>query len=344
MKIPPQQLQQHLAKQLLPLYLIYGDEPLQCGEASDRVRVSAKAAGFAAREILDVDSSFLWEKFSQVSNSLSLFAEKRIIDLRMMSTSSGKTGGKLLLQYAQNPPDDTILLISCGKLPASAQKSTWFQAFEKTGLVVQVWPLIGPQFLRWLDSRSKARGMQIDQAGITLLATRMEGNMLAAAQEIEKLYVLYGAQRIDAECILEAVGDSARFDVFALVDSTLLGDPRRAYQILASLRREGVALPVVLWALMREIRVLAQISFAVERGSPLEVALRNRKVWEKRKPLLRRAVSRCNAQHFRMMLQFGAKVDRMIKGREIGDAWDGLLSLCMGVVGVESPRSNAVTC
>lgn len=341
MKVSPQQLQQHLVKQLLPIYLIYGNEPLQRGEASDRVRASAKSAGFAAREVLDVDSGFLWEKFSQASNSLSLFAEKRIIDLRILLTSPGKSGGKLLLQYTQNPPDDTILLISCGKLPGSVQKTAWFQALEKIGLIVQVWPLIGPQFLRWLASRSKARGMRIDQAGIKLLSTRVEGNMLAAAQEIDKLFVLYGAEQIGAERILEAVGDSARFDVFALVDSALQGDAVRVYQILASLRREGVALPVVLWALTREIRALAQISYAVERGKPLEVALRNRKIWEKRKPLLKRALSRCKTQNLRSMLQSGAKLDRMIKGQETGDAWNSVLSLCMGLVGVESPRLNA---
>ncbi len=341
MKIPPQQLPQHLAKQILPLYLVYGDEPLQRGEATDWVRAAAKSAGFAAREVLDVDSGFLWEKFSQAADSLSLFAEKRIIDLRMLSTSPGKSGGKLLAQYAQNPPDDTILLVSCGKLPGSVQKSAWFQALEKIGVVVQVWPLIGPQFLRWLASRSEAHGMQIDQAGIKLLATRVEGNMLAAAQEIDKLFVLYGAGQIDAERILETVADSARFDVFALVDSALQGDAGRVYQILASLRREGVALPVILWALTREIRVLAQICYAVERGNPLEVALRNRKVWEKRKPLLKRALSRCNTQDLRAMLQSGARLDRMIKGRETGDAWDGILSLCMGLVGVEPPRLNA---
>ena len=197
MKLSLDRLQQNLSKQLFPVYLVYGDEPLQRGEAADAIRLTAKSNGYSNREVFDVESGFQWERFVQSSDSLPLFAEKRLLDLRILSSSPGKQGAKVLQNYAQRPAEDLVIMISCGKLTASVQKSAWFRAIDSIGLVVQVWPLTGVRLLNWVDRRAKTKGMQINRAGLILLTDRVEGNMLAAAQEIDKLFVLNGVGEIN---------------------------------------------------------------------------------------------------------------------------------------------------
>ena len=336
MKLSLDRLQQNLSKRLFPVYLVYGDETLQRGEAADAIRFTAKSNGYSNREVFDAESGFQWERFIQSCDSLPLFAEKRLLDLRILSASPGKQGARVLQKYALMPAEDLVIIISCGKLTASVQKSAWFTAIDSIGIVVQVWPLTGARLLKWIDARAKKKGMQINRAGLDVLADRVEGNMLAAAQEIDKLFVLNGVGEINENHILNSVADCARYDVFALVDSALSGDAKRVYKILASIQREGVAFPVILWALTREIRLLHQVDFEVQKGHSIETVLRNKKVWENRKALLRSALSRCNNDNLNQLLQLGARLDRVIKGRESGDTWEMMLALCMGLAGVES--------
>lgn len=342
MKLSVDRLNQNLGRQLFPIYLVHGDEPLQRGEAVDAVRMAAKNAGYSEREVFDVESGFQWDNFTQSCDSLPLFAEKRILDLKVLSGSVGKAGGKALLNYAQRPAEDIVLLINSGKLSASAQKSAWFKAIDKVGVTIQVWPLTGARLLQWVGARSKAKGLAISREGLTVLTERVEGNMLAAAQEIDKLFMVNGAGKIDEDRIYNSVADSARFDVFALVDGALRGDAKRAYRILESIQREGVALPIILWALIREIRLLHQIDFEAQHGGNVERILRDKKVWEKRKPLLRGALKRNDHNKLKNLLRFGARLDRVIKGRESGDAWEMMLFLCMSLAGVESIEMDRI--
>jgi len=333
LRLRPEQLAGSLKNKLSAIYLLSGDEPLQIGEAADQVRAAAKNAGYLERELFQVDSGFDWDSFRQAADSLSLFSEQRLIDLRMPSGKPGREGSKALQDYCANPPVDTILLISTGKLAASAQKSVWYKALEKLATVIQVWPLEGGVLIHWLQKRMASRGLQCDQAGLRLLAERVEGNLLAAAQEIDKLYVLHGEGKIDSDMILDAVANSARFNVFTLTDAVLAGKVKRVGTIMSGLRQEAVAPPVILWALAREARILYQLAWLKERKQPLEPVYRKERVWDQRKTLLGQAAQRLTTEALQSVIKQGARADRMIKGQERGDAWDELMQMAVALSG-----------
>jgi len=298
-------------------------------EAADEIRAAAKEAGFIVREVLSVESDFEWNTLRQEAGSASIFAEKKIIDLRLPSGKPGTQGAKALIDYCELFPADTLLLISAGKLPGSAQKSRWFQALEKTGVVIQVWPLQGSELLQWLQRRSRKKNMQIDGQALKLLASRVEGNLLAAAQEIEKLYILHGSKAISRQDVESLVADSARFDVFKLVDSLLSGRSNRAIRILYGLKAEGVAPPVVLWALSREARTLFNIKTELNRGERQNSVFGRFQVWEKRKQMVTAALNRLQLKDIEEIVLLCAKTDRQIKGRLQGDCWESLFSIAL---------------
>lgn len=329
MRLKPEQLKGALKKALSPVYFISGDEPLQLGEAADAIRLSAKNAGYAAREIYSVEAGFEWNELTESADSYSIFADKKLIDLRMPSAKPGIEGAKVLTQYCQHLPEDTLLLITAPKLEKSALKSKWFQAIEQAGITVQVWSLEGMDLLQWLLRRSQKRGLQIEQDGIKALASRVEGNLLAASQEIEKLYILHGTAKLPVQAIEEAVAENSRFDVFKLTDCILSGRANRASKILNGLKAEDSPAPVVLWALAREIRLLINIKTAINQGQNKETIFKNMRVWDKRKPLINAALSRVEMKNFQYALVLSSKADRQIKGQETGDCWETLLTICL---------------
>lgn len=316
-------------KQLAPVYFVTGDEPLQQGEVADAIRLAAKNAGYLTREVLSVETGFQWGELALVADSLSLFADKKIIDLRLPSGKPGTEGAKALINYCQRLPEDTLLLITAPKVTGATLKAKWCQALDQAGVIVQVWPLDGAALIQWLQRRTQNRGLQIAPDGIRLLASRIEGNLLAAAQEIEKLYILYGDATISKQSVEQAVADSARFDVFKLTDCVLAGRMSRAIKILNGLKAEGIAAPVVLWALARETRMLINIKIAINQGQNKELVFKNNRLWDKRKQLVNAILSRMNLQKLQEILLQCAKADRQIKGQEQGDCWETLLSLCM---------------
>jgi DNA polymerase-3 subunit delta len=334
MRLSPRQLQGALDKQLAPVYLLSGDEPLQLGEAADAVRGAARNAGYDSREVFSEDTGIAWRELSGSAASLSIFAEKKILELRIPSVKFGNEGAQALTDYCAHPPDDTLLLLVCGKLASSSLKTRWLQALDKTGVIVQVWPPEGRDLLAWLQQRAEQRGLRIDAEGLKILAARVEGNLLAAAQEIEKLYVLYGAGTLSAKALLDAVADSSRYDVFGFGDALLAGKPARMVKILDSLQAEGVAAPVVLWSVTREARLLLALKALVKQGQSQDAAFNQLKIWEKRKPLLLAALQRLSGVALHRVLLLSATVDRQVKGEQRGDPWDTLLSICMAFAGV----------
>lgn len=329
MRVKPEQLSAALQKGLMPVYFMSGDEPLQLGEMADAVRQAAKKAGFESREIISVDTGFEWNRLAFAADSLSLFADKKIIDLRLPSGTPGTEGAKALTAYCERLPDDTVLLITAGKMASSALKSRWLEALDKAGVVIQVWPLEGQDLIRWLQQRMQQRGLSAETDGLRILASRIEGNLLAAAQEIEKLYVLYGAGNLKNQQILDVVADSSRYDVFKLMDSVLSANVNRILKILSGLRAEGIAAPVVLWALTREARTLIKIKLALSQGQNRDVVFKNNQIWDKRKPLVSNALNRLGDNDLNGILVLSAKADRQIKGQEQGDAWETLLTICL---------------
>jgi DNA polymerase III subunit delta len=336
MKLRFEQLAGHLQKGLQPIYLLSGDEPLQLMEASDALRRHARESGYSEREVMHVESGFDWNSLLAASSSMSLFAEQRLIELRLPTGKPGREGGAALAEYAANPPPDTLLLIISGKIERQSQNSKWYKALDSAGAIMTLWP-IEPQALPgWVGQRMRSRGMQPTPEAAQLLAERVEGNMLAAAQEVEKLLLLYGESEISADQVEEGVADSARYDVFELVDTILLGDVPRTTRVMQGLRGEGVEPILVLWALLREIRAMVQMAAEMARGLGAEQAMAGQRVWEKRKPPVRAGLQRHNLNRWQLLLRRAGRIDRMIKGVEAGNPWDELLQLALLMAGVRT--------
>ena len=329
MRLKADQLEAALSHQLAPVYFITGDEPLQLGEAADAVRAAARHAGFAVREVITIESGHEWPQLSAEADALSIFADKKLIDLRLPSGKPGQEGSKTLQAYCQNLPDDTLLLMTAGKLESSALKSQWLQSLDEKGVIVQVWPLQGPELLAWLQRRAERKGMHLSNDAAKSLAARIEGNLLAAAQEIEKLFILHGGTRIEKAMIEDEVADSARFDVFKLSDALLAGKLNRSIKILQGLEAEATAAPIVLWSLSREIRTLYTLKSELKQNAHQDAVLKKFQIWDKRKLLVLDALRRLDDNHLQNLLSQCADIDRQIKGQASGDAWESLLRLCV---------------
>lgn len=336
MRLRSDQLSAHLQKNLAPIYFLTGDEPLQMGESADLIRASAKQRGHYEREVLEQGPGFDWSHLNGLADSLSLFGDRRILDLRLTSPKVGNEGAKALLEYARNPPTDTLLLITVPKLERSQLNTKWVKALEQSGVLVQIWPIEGERLAPWVEQRLRRCGLIPEPGVVEILVQRVEGNLLAAAQEIEKLLLLQGPGVISVDRLLETVADSARFDVFGLMDSLLTGDAARGIRILSGLKGEGVAEAVVLWALSREIRTMAMLAFEVAQGASAERAMTSARIWEKRKPLMRRGL-RLPLAHWQALLLNCNQVDRAVKGLDPTDPWRLLQDLALGIAGVAHP-------
>jgi len=335
MRLRTDQLDDHLAKGLAPVYLLTGDEPLQLGEAAGAVRHCARENGYSGRDIIDAGKNFDWNELTAEANSLSLFSERRVIDLRLATSAIGRNGGKAICEYAERPPADTLLLITCPKLDRSQQNSKWAKMLDKIGVILQIWPVDEQRLQPWIERRMRQHGLIPEPNVVAMLADRVEGNLLAAAQEIDKLLLLNGAGIITAEKLIEAVADSARFDVFGLVDNALLGKPDRATRMLAGLRAEAVPPTIVLWALAREIRQLAAMAFAMEKGQSADQVMASHRVWNQRKAVVRQGLTRLRCRRWQQLLAACARGDRTIKGQEKGDPWEILLNIAITMAGVK---------
>lgn len=333
MQLKPEQLEAHLQQTLLPVYCISGDEPLRVLEAADAVRAAARARGYTEREVLTVQAGFDWNSLLTEAGNLSLFAERRIIDLRLPSGKPGDAGAAALREFAARPPEDTLLLVTAGKLDPAARKSKWVQALEQAGALVLVWPLAPQELNAWVRARMRRRGLQPDDEAVQLLAERVEGNLLACVQEIDKLYLLRGAGPVDAAAVTGLVADHARFDVYTLVDAALAGNAARSVRVLNGLQAEGVAPPVVLWALARELRQLAAMAAELRQGQAPGGVLARYRVWNNRRDLVGRALQRLPAAACARLLRQCAAVDRVCKGRAAGNPWDELLQLILQLAG-----------
>jgi DNA polymerase-3 subunit delta len=334
MKLRLDQLSGHLQQGLRPIYLLSGDEPLQLGEAADAIRAQARQQGFSERQVMHVEAGFDWNSLAGASATLSLFSEQRLLDLRLPGGKPGREGGAALSDYAANPAPDTVLLISSGKLDKSAANSKWFKALDKAGVTLQVWPIDATELPRWVQQRMRARGLKASPEAAQLLAERVEGNLLAAAQEVEKLHLLYGETAIDAEMVEQGVADSARYDIFELVDTALLGNAERVARVLEGLRGEGVEPILILWALAREIRVMEEMSYEIEHGASVDAVMKSRWVWQKRQLAVRAGLKRHNQRRWSQLLRRAVRIDRMVKGAEQGNPRDELVQLALLMAGV----------
>ncbi|GGO78677.1 DNA polymerase III subunit delta [Marinobacterium nitratireducens] len=337
MKLKPEQLAGRLKQGIAPGYLVTGDEPLLCEESVDTLRKAFQQQGFTEREVLHVDGSFKWEYLLECASALSLFAERKIIELRLGSQKLQKNASEILQQYLANPAPDNVLLIIADKLDGSAKKSAWFKALDKTGVIVEIWPVEPSQLPGWIRQRAAAMGLSLDESAVELLSERVEGNLLAARQEMSKLQLLYPDMTLGADEVMDAVSDSSRFDIFALTDAALDGQPQRCTRIIQVLRQEGTEAPVLLWALAREIRTLYAVQAGLSQGLPFDTLCQQQRIFGKRKQLVRNCAKRTSRASLEEMLQACAEVDRMIKGAAAGDPWVPLTGIVLHLSGHPLP-------
>ncbi|AOV17551.1 DNA polymerase III subunit delta [Acidihalobacter aeolianus] len=329
MALKPAQLDAELKGGLKPAYLISGDEPLQIMEAADHIRAVAREQGYAERVVLTVETGFDWPALAAEAASTSLFAERRLLELRLGTAKPGKAGGAVLTDYLKDPPPDTVLLIQSARLDKAAGASAWVKALERVGCWIAVWPLTPAEMRGWLQRRLQAQGVTADDAAVALLLERTEGNLLAAAQEIAKLALLFPDGRLGENEVLEAVTGSARYDVNDLAEAVRAGAGGRVAQILDGLRAEGVEPTLVAWALAREARLLARLA----SGAPADALWRGIPP-QRRKPV-ERAAERWRGGRAGLLVVLAARADRVVKGQSTGDPWDELLQLAF-VLGGQS--------
>ena len=270
MKIAARDLAGTLARGLAPIYLVTGDEPLLVAEAAADIRATARRAGFDGHEL------------EASADTLSLFASRRVLELRLASPRPGDTGGKTLERLAGADDPDRLTLVVTGKLDAAASRSRWVKAIESSGVVVQVWPVERAQLPAWIERRAAALGLTLSRGATELLADRVEGHLLAADQELRKLALIAPDSRVDEATVLESVENNARFDVFRLVDALLAGNARRVFSILDGLAVEGVEPVLLSWAICRELTLLSRLHAMRRRGMRVDAAFTKLGVWQRR--------------------------------------------------------------
>ena len=340
MQLRAEALDAHLSTSLAPLYVISSDEHLLALEAADRIRASARAAGFSEREVLVAERYFKWGELQAVNQSMSLFGDRKLIELRIPGGKPGKDGGQALQDYAavcaqSNQAQDTLTLITLPKLDRATQKSAWVTALQQAGVFIDI-PLVErAQLSGWIGQRLAAQGQSAERTALDFMVERVEGNLLAAHQEIRKLALLYPEGRLSLEQIRDAVLNVARYDVFKLSEAMLAGDIARLVRMLDGLKGEGEALPLVLWAVTEEIRTLIRLKLGTADGQPLASLLRDYRIWGPRERLMGPALTRVKLSTLKQALSESAQVDRMIKGLRAkdfaGDPWDALLQLALRV-------------
>lgn len=334
LQVRPDQLSARLDRDLAPVYLLSGDEPLQMGECLDGVVAAARSRGFSERVTLHAQKDFDWSALSTYADSLSLFSDKRILDVRLPSAKPGDAGSRALVAWCERPSPDNLLIVSSGRLDGKARRTRWVQALDGTGVSVAIRDVNAGELPAWVTRRARAEGVKLTPDAARALAERVEGNLLACAQEIRKLVLLHGEATVDVPQVLASVADSARFDVFDLVDAALAGDTVRALHVLHGLREEGIAEPLVGWALAREVRALAAMAGELEQGSPPGTVLKRHRVWDSRQALVGGALRRHGARGWRRILRATARADRASKGARGLSAWDELERVTLAMAGV----------
>lgn len=327
MRIDSEQISQHLKRGLAPLYTVFGEELLLSLEAADRIRRAAAAAGHSERTLLIAESGFDWAALRDAGQSLSLFAARRLIDLRIPGGKPGKDGGDALAELAAAPPADTITLVCLPALDRQTLNSRWFQALESAGVAVHAKALSREQLPRWIGRRLAQQDQRASAETLAFIAERVEGNLMAAHQEVQKLALLFAPGELPFDEVRHAVLDVARFDVFELGAALLRGDRGHFVRMLDGLRGEGVAAPLVLWAIAEEARALARVGALADAGLPQAQALREARVWGVRQQLMPKALARLRQKQLLEVIERAADVDRTIKGLSAGDVWDALLGL-----------------
>jgi DNA polymerase-3 subunit delta len=330
MRIASEQLAPQLARELKPLYTVFGDEPLLALEASDRIRAHARSGGYVEREILTAEPGFKWAQLAMAAQSQSLFASLKLLELRIPNGKPGTEGAAAIRDFCDRLPADTVTLVYLSAIDWRAQKAAWFEALDRAGVMVEARAVLRKALPQWLAGRLKAQGQEAGNETLTFIAERVEGNLMAAFQEVQKLALLFAPGPLGFEQVREAVLDVARYDVFNLGAAMTEGDAARLTRMLDGLKGEGAAPLMALWSLTEEIRAIGKLLAGVEAGRPLNALWREARVWDNaRQHMLQQNLRRFSDLQVTRALRHAAAIDRMVKGLAAGDVWDELLQLAL---------------
>lgn len=329
MKLTADKINAQLSKGLSPIYFISGDDPLLAGEVTDAIRAEARRQGYDERESHSADARFDWSGLRAGLDNLSLFASRKIVEIRLLTGKPGREGGAAIVELIANPPPDTLFIFTSPQIDKRTASTKWVQALERDAIWVAIRSLTPDQLPGWLADRMRAAGLSFDKEALEIMAARVEGNLLAAQQEISKLALLSKGQQVTAEVVQLSVADGARFDVFQLADAAVGQDVARAIRILYGLRKEGVAPALTLWALVREAKLLVSLWTRVEQGTPPGRAMGEARVWRSRQPIFSKALSNHDERSVRRLVAKAGLTDRIVKGASPGQPWNALLELVL---------------
>ena len=333
-RLDSNQLKQHLLHNLSPLYVLLGDEPLAQSECLDAIRLAARKAGADERTSHIAERNFNWQQIQLFSQELSLFSSKRILEIYIPSGKPGVDGGKVLTTLAANLIPDTTIIVVLPSLEREAKNSAWFNALQSASTLIELKEVAPSQLPQWLAARLAQQNQSTEAASLAFIAHQVEGNLLAAHQEIQKLALLYPAGEISAEAVRESVLNVARYDAFQLGEAVLAGDAARTSRILHGLQDEGENAVAVMNPLMWVLRPLVRIKHAEARGENLITAMTNARIYGDRQSLVKRALVRLSVRQLEAALQKLCDIDKTAKGVMQGDAWLELSRLCFGLAKV----------
>jgi DNA polymerase-3 subunit delta len=332
MKVKAEQLPTLLERSLQSVYLVAGAEPLLIQECRDQVIKAAQQQGFVERDLFQVDAKFDWGRINEQVATLSLFSSRKIVDIRLPGGKPGREGAKVLGDMAESPDPDILLLLSCDKWDASSRKSKWAGLLEKAGVLVEIWPVKPQELPGWIRKRMRAAGLQPESGAVELLAELVEGNLLAAQQEIDKLLLLDQGNQVTSDMISRAVANSARFDSFRLVECTLQGKLADCLRVASGLHRTNIPIQLVTGSLYRELMLTDSAMSALRSGENETAVFRKLQVWPARQGPMKQAIGRLSDDDLGDSFRALSLIDRQSKGRAAGDPWqtlDRLLwSLC----------------
>jgi DNA polymerase-3 subunit delta len=327
MPIRAEQLEAQLAKALARVYVVHGDEPLLALEAADAIRAAARKHGYGEREVFLAERSFDWSALVHAGASLSLFGSRKIVELRIPSGKPGVQGAEAIQAYCARLSPETLTLVTVPRLDRASQSSGWFSVLADAGVVVDIYPVERARLPAWIGERLMRQGQRAARETLEFLAERVEGNLLAAHQEVQKLALLAPQGELSLATVSEAVTNVARYDAYAASESLLAGDIARYARVIEGLRGEGEAPNLVLWALAEDLRALMRIQEGLDAGRPMDVLLRENRVWGARQAAMRGAARRHARRTLEGALARASAIDRAIKGVGQGNPWDQFLSL-----------------
>lgn len=334
MQLAQAQLDKHLSLGLQPLYVLIGDEPLAQRECLDAIRAAARAQGFDERNSLIVERYFNWQQIQSYGQSISLFASRRLLEINIPSGKPGVDGGKALQALASKAIPDTTVVIILPKLEREAKSSVWFTALEKQAVNITINEIDAAHLPKWIANRLAQQGQQTSQQTLEFLAHQVEGNLLAANQEVQKLGLLYPQGELTDATVRDAVLNVSRYDAFQLGEAVLAGDAARTVRILQGLQDEGENAVAVMNPLMWVLRPLVRIKQAEMRGENLVNAMTNARIYGDKQSLVKRALARLSLRQLEAALQKLADIDKTAKGVMLGDAWLEISRLCFGLAKV----------